>query len=79
MRNCAVNKSVFVNYYKKSFFFYNFSAQIGFREVSLKQVDLLLFDAWLQVASPLGSILGECFISSESNSSDRRESEAFGF
>lgn len=78
VRICTVNKSGFSNYYKKSFFFYNFSYRIGSGEVSLKKVDLTPLDAWLQRASPLGSILGDFFISSESNSSDRRESEAFG-
>ena len=59
MRIYTVNKSGFANYYKKSFFFYNFSSRIGSGEVSLKKVDLLLLDTWLQRASPLGSIPGE--------------------
>ena len=73
-----MNKSVLANYYKKKFFFfYNSGSQIGSGEVSLNKVDLLLLDAWLQRPIPLGSILGDFFISPESNSSDRRESEVF--
>ena len=78
VRICTVNKLGFSNYYKKSFFFYNFNYRIGSGEVSLKKVDLTPLDAWLSRASLLGSMVGYIVISSESNSSDRRESEAFG-